>query len=54
MLHALLGMKDRIWSGKVNLVLALRRMEDGLAKEVLDEQIQFEWPGFAMRLEFQM
>jgi hypothetical protein len=47
----LLSMKHRIWSEKVNLVLALRRMENGLAKEVLEEQIQFGWPGLAKEVE---
>ena len=44
----LLGMKWRIWLEKINLVNNIRRAEDGtLAKQVLEVQIRFGWPGLA-------
>ena len=33
------SMKHRIWFEKINLVLAIRKMQCGLAKEVHEEQL---------------
>ena len=41
------SMKHRIWFEKVNLVLAIRKMQGGLAKEVYEEQVANDWPGLA-------
>ena len=43
----LLSMKHRIWNEKVNLYLPLKKMKDGLARQVLEEQIDHGWPGLA-------
>ena len=43
----LLSMKHRIWNEKVNLYFALKKMKDGLARQVLEEQIENGWPGLA-------
>ena len=47
----LLSIKHRIWSEKVNLYLALKKMKDGLARQVLEEQIEQGWPGLAREVE---
>ena len=41
------SMKHRIWFEKINLVLAIRKMQCGLAKEVYEEQLANDWPGLA-------
>ena len=46
----ILSMKHRIWYEKVNLVTALRRMNDGLAKEIYEEQLLYGWPGLAQEV----
>ena len=33
------SMKQRIWFQKVSLIMAIRKMQDGLAKEVYEEQV---------------
>ena len=44
----LVGMKWRVWEAKILLIQAIRRQEEGgLAKEVLNEQIDMSWPGLA-------
>ena len=43
----LLSMKHRIWFEKVNLILAIRKMKQGLAKEMYEEQVYNGWPGLA-------
>ena len=45
------SMKHRIWSEKINLVLAIRKMQAGLAKEVYEEQVAQGWPGLAREVE---
>ena len=45
------SMKHRIWFEKVSLVLAIRRMQGGLAKEVYEEQVAHGWPGLAKEVE---
>ena len=47
----LLSMKHRIWGEKLNLFTAVIRMKDGLAKQVLEEQIEQGWPGLAQEVE---
>ena len=44
----ILSMKHRIWYEKVNLISAIRKMKEGLAKEVYDEQVTYGWPGLAL------
>ena len=44
----LLGMKWRVWELKIHLIQAIRRQEEGgLAREVLEEQLEMDWPGLA-------
>ena len=44
----LVGMKWRVWEAKIALLQAIRSQEEGgLAKEVLNEQIDMSWPGLA-------
>ena len=44
----LLGGKWRVWEAKLHLVQAIRSQEEGgLAREVLEEQIDMGWPGLA-------
>ena len=44
----LVGMKWRVWELKLHLVQAIRRQEKGgLAREILEEQIEMGWPGLA-------
>ena len=47
----ILSMKHRIWYEKVNLILAIRRMEGGLAKQIYEEQLLYGWPGLAQEVE---
>ena len=53
-LRATLGlqaMKWRVWEAKILLVQAIRRQEEGgLAREVLEEQLQMGWPGLAQEV----
>ena len=45
------GMKWRVWEAKILLVQAIRRQEEGgLAREVLEEQLQMGWPGLAQEV----
>ena len=46
----LLSMKHRIWYEKVNLITAIRRMKEGLAKQVYEEQVLNGWPGLAQEV----
>jgi hypothetical protein len=46
----LLSMKHRIWNEKVNLISAIRRMKEGLAKQVYEEQVLNGWPGLAQEV----
>ena len=47
----LVGMKWRVWEAKIALVQAIRRQEEGgLAKEVLEEQIEMGRPALAMEV----
>ena len=46
----LLSMKHRIWYEKVNLVTAIAKMKEGLAKEVYEEQVLNGWPGLAQEV----
>jgi hypothetical protein len=44
----LVGMKWRVWELKLHLVQAIRRQEKGgLAREILEEQLEMGWPGLA-------
>ena len=43
----LLSIKHRIWFEKVNFILAIRKMKQGLAKEIYEEQLYNGWPGLA-------
>ena len=44
----LLGIKWRIWTKKIMLILAIRGLEEGdLAREVFEVQLQMDWPGLA-------
>ena len=47
----LVGIMWRIWELKILLVLAIRRQEEGgLAREVLEEQVEMGWPGLASKV----
>jgi hypothetical protein len=47
----LLGMKWRVWEQKILLVQAIKQQEEGgLAREVLEEQLQMGWPGLVMEV----
>ena len=57
----LLSMKHRIWGEKVNVFSSQKRSQDGLAKQVYQEQLEQDWLDlpkkcrrFASRLVFQM
>ena len=42
----LLGMRWREWEAKLLLYLAIQEQdEDGLARDVLDQQVRMDWPG---------
>ena len=45
------SLKHRIWFEKVSLILAIRRMKGGLAKEVNEEQVAQGLPGLAREVE---
>ena len=55
-LRASLGLQDqamklRVWEAKILLVQAIRRQEEGgLARQVLEEQLQMGWPGLAQEV----
>ena len=47
----LLGMKWRLWELKIQLIQAIRRQEEGqLAREILEEQLEMNWPGLAIEV----
>ena len=47
----LLSMKHRIWGEKVNLTSSLKRSQNGLAKQVYQEQLEQDWPGLAQEVQ---
>ena len=45
-------MKWRVWEQKILLIQAIRQQEEGgLAREVLQEQVQMGWPGLAQEVQ---
>ena len=51
-LSGLLGMKWRIWKEKINLVKAIKKLEDNtLAKEVYNDQLEYELPGLVKEVK---
>ena len=47
----LLSMKHRLWGEKVNLISSLKRSQNGLAKQVYQEQLEQDWPGLAQEVQ---
>ena len=49
----LLGGKWRVWEAKLLLLQAIRRQEQGgLARDVLEEQVDMGWPGLASEVSY--
>ena len=51
-LSGLFGMKLRIWKEKINLVKAIKKLEDNtLAKEAFNDQLEYELPGLVKEVK---